>query len=232
MELRERGVLVMLLIIGLYSCGQRVQPKLEKVTCDDAKVIDMTDTIQLAKDDIKTIPFSQESYIHTEIDYTDSVGRGIIIQNSYPRGGGSIPNPSELNYGHAVFWTRIVNQLDEPLDLNISFPADSFTIAKLPHAHFKLLIPPDRMTLDKVTEFSFGLKNIQDFIDGNFYQPSQLQKTIYPKEDCIFYVILLSHLATTDGGVSRTGLFLKDKDLFYKLNFGPEGEKLLPCGTL
>lgn len=217
-------IILILTTLGLYSCGQ------SNNTSSDVK--ELVNTIVLDENLIKTEEFSPESYIHTEADYRDSTGKGIIIQNSYPRGGGLIHIANELQYGHAVFWSRVINKTDEPLELTLNFPADSFSIIPSPTIHFKLLVPPDTMTLDKVSTFSFGLDGVQSFVKSNFYQPSQLKRTIPPNEDAMFYVILLSHLSTADTGIGRTGLFLKEQNLYYKLSVNPTISKLLPCGQL
>lgn len=227
--MKKHFILLLLTITtGLYSCGQSSrQPNSDEVTSPVE-----TDTFTINETSIKTESFSADRYIHTEANYTDSTGRGIIIQNSYPRGGGSLSTPSGKSYGHAVFWSRVINKTDTPLALNIHFPADSFLILPSPTVHFKLLVPPDTMTLDKVSTFSFGLETVQTFVDRNFYQTSELQRMIPPNEDALFYVILLSHLSTNDKGIGRTGLFLEGQDLFYKLSVNTTVSKLLPCGRI
>ena len=215
--------------IGLCSCGQSNKSKLNPVTPDKKT----TDTVIIDENKTITKTFSFESYVHTETDYTDATRKGTIIQNSYPRGGGRIYTSNEsLQYGHAVFWTRIVNKTENPIELNIHFPADSFVMYPSPHTHFKLLVPQDYMTFDKVSTFSFGFEGVGAFVENNFYQPSQLQRTIPPNKATMFYVVLLSHIAGTDEGIGRTGLFLKEEALFYKLTVNPSISKLMPCGQI
>ena len=97
---------------------------------------------------------------------------------------------------------------------------------------FKLLVPPDTMTLDKVTEFSYGFEGVKDFIARNFYEASELQRTIPPNEESMFYVVLLSHLVSSnDEGIGRTGLFLEGQDLYYRLT-SALGVKLIHCGRI
>ena len=51
---------------------------------------------------------------------------GIIIQNSFPKGGpyaGSINK--NYNYSYLVFFTRLINETGTPLDLTVNFSADS-----------------------------------------------------------------------------------------------------------
>lgn len=220
-------ILLFILINILYSCGQSTKSSSGKATNELT-----TDSIKLDETVIKNEPFSMDRYVHTEADYTDTTGKGIIIQNSYPRGGGPLPTPSGASYGHAVFWSRVINKTDTPLSLQIHFPADSFLVLPSPTIHFKLLVPPDTMTLDKVSTFSFGLENIQSFVYRNFYQVSELQRSIPPNEDAMFYVILLSHLSNNEQGVGRTGLFLEGRELFYKLSVNADVFKVLPCGKV
>ncbi len=211
----------------ICSCGQS-----NHLTADKAEQpIETADSIVIDTSRIKRETFSHDSYIHTEADYTDSTGKGIIIQNSYPRGGGLIYTKGIQQYGHAVFWTRVVNKTDKTLELNVHFPADSILVYPSPHAHFKLLVPPDTMTLDQVSVFGFGLENIKTFVESNFHQASQIRRTIPSNEESIFYVVLLSHLPTSDQGVSRTGLFLNEQNLFYRLS-SPLGVKFIPCGRI
>lgn len=214
--------------VVLCSCGQSGNVKPNKVPNE----VETTNSIRIDTSKIKADTFSRDSYIHTEADYRDSTGKGIIIQNSFPRGGGTIYTAAGIRrYGHAVFWTRVVNNTEKTVELNLHFPADSILVYPSPHAHFKLLVPQDTMTLDKVSVFSFGLEDVKTFVESNFYQPSHLQRTIPPNGESIFYVVLLSHLPTSDQGISRTGLFLKEQDLFYRLT-SPMGVKLVPCGQI
>lgn len=235
--------ILILTSLGFYSCGQNdhtSKNKLaDKVKTADAITIDkmaddelIVDTIKIDTSKIKTREFSSNTYFHTEADYKDSTGNGIIIQNGFPRGGGTLIISNEVPYGHAVFWSRVVNKTDTLSEITVNFPADSIVIFPSTNAHFKLLVPPDTMTLDKVSKFSYGLENIKTFVEGNFHQPSQIQRVIKPNEDFIFYVVLLSHLSSSDKGISRAGLFLKGQDLFYRLTVDSMTSKLIPCGQI
>lgn len=224
-----KNILTILLFITtiICSCGQSNKP----LPSDGGNTVKITDLLKIDESKITTTNFSLDTYIHTEGEYTDVAGKGIMIQNGFPRGGGLIHTSEEMEYGHAVFWSRVVNKTEKPIELNIYFPADSIIIYPSPHVHFKLLVPPDTMTLDQVSVYSYGLKDIPTFVESNFHQPSQLQRTVLPNEASIFYVILLSHLSTSDKGISRTGLFLKDQDFYYRLT-SPLGVKTIPCGRI
>lgn len=225
--MKKSILLLILTTMSLYACGQN-----DKTTTDTKVNAAKTAAKKTKyKSNIKTHGFTRASYMHTEATYTDSTGNGIIIQNSYPRGGPiSTPNG---RYGHAVFWSRIINKTDITLELDLNFPADSIVIEPATNTHFKLLVPPDIMTPDKLSTFGFGLKYIETFVAKNFYKPSQFQRTIKPNEDAMFYVILLSHLAPTDKGVTRTGLFLEGQDLFYELeDLDSQSDKFVPSGSI
>lgn len=227
-KMKIKLIILLLLTLVFSSCGQHTKATANKELGD----VLTQDKISIDESRITTIDFDRDSYIHTEADYTDANGKGILIQNSYPRGGGTIINPSEMEYGHAVFWTRVVNKTDTTLKLSINLPSDSIKFSPSSKAHFKLLVPQDTMTLDKTTTFSFGLDNVGDLVVSNFYQPSQLIRRIGPNEESIFYIILLSHVPPTERGISRTGLFLSGQDLFYRLSRDSTNSKLIPCGRI
>lgn len=227
--MRKSVVFLILATLAFYSCGQNRKAASEKVI-PTVKTVASTPT---NKGGIKTAGFAKGSHIYTEADYTDATGKGIIIQNSLPRGGAFTISANEKTYGYAVFWSRIVNKEDTTVELTLNFPSDSIIFVPASKVHFKLLAPPDTMTAEKVSAFNFGLEGIQTFVDKNFNQPSQIHRTIQPNEDCIFYIILLSHLSPTDKGVTRTGLFLDGHDLFYTLNdMDSLNDKSIPCGRI
>jgi hypothetical protein len=88
-----------------------------------------------------------ERFIYTDTTYASSSGKGITIQNSLPKGGSIEPNgtqyldPTGKSYAFAVFWTRIINETNTALELNINFPADSFANFTPPDSYLKLLLP-------------------------------------------------------------------------------------------
>ena len=220
-------IVLILTTLGFYCYGQNDQSTKIKVT-DDVKSVD-TITLDESRINSKTHEFN---YIDTEANYTDSVGKGIIIQNGFPRGGGRLYSSNDISYGHAVFWSRVVNMKDTPLKITINFSADPTIIFPSSNGHIKLLVPQDTMTIDKVSKYGYGLKNLRTFVESNFHQSSQIQRTINPKEDCIFYVVLLSHFSSSDEVIGRTGLFLKGQDLFYRLTIDSSTSKLIPCGRI
>ena len=130
--------------------------------------------------------------IHTKYEYTDYIGKRLIIQNSFPRGGSLYTDPNGEEYGYAVFWTRIINETDNPLELKIDFPVDSYEVPSSPGKYFKILVPPDTMTIDKEPLYDYGLTGLKSFLDNSIHKPSSLKRTINPKESSGFYVVKLS----------------------------------------
>ncbi len=181
-------------------------------------------------------PGSNETY-HTKYEYTDSTGARLIIQNGFPRGGTKYTDPNGEVYGYVVFWTRIINETDNPIELKIDFPLDSYEVPSLPGKYFKILVPPDAMTRDKENLFNYGLTNLESFLDYSIHKPSSLKRTINPKESGGFYVVILCLI---DGahGTMRTGLSLKGQDLFYRIKVdgsnskSKSSDKEIHCGSI
>ncbi|MEO6550108.1 MAG: hypothetical protein ABIN94_19045 [Ferruginibacter sp.] len=165
--------------------------------------------------DTVTSPGTNQKY-HTKYEYTDSIGKRLIIQNSFPKGGTKYTDANGEVYNYAVFWTRIINETDNPLELKIEFPVNSYEIPSLPGKYFKLLVPSDTMTLDKEPLFDYGLTDLASFLDNGIHKPSSLKRTIRPKEFSGFYVVMLS-LIEGAHGTMRTGLSLKGQNLFYRI---------------
>ena len=187
--------------------------------------------------DIVTSPGSNEKYIHTKYEYTDSFGKRLIIQNSLPKGGMKYSDHSGEAYNYVVFWTRIINETDNPLELKIDFPVDSYEVPSLPGKYFKILVPPDTMTLDKESLFNHGLTDLESFLDKNIHKSSSLNRTINPKESSGFYVVMLC-LIEGAHGTMRTGLSLKGQDLFYRIKIDgsksntKSSDKEIHCGSI
>jgi hypothetical protein len=115
--------------------------------------------------DIVTSPGSNEKY-HTKYEYTDSIGASLIIQNSFPKSGINYTDPNGKKYIYAVFWTEIINETVNPLEVTIDFPLDSFEIPSSSGNYMKLLLPSDTMTIDKEPLYDYGL-TIKSFLDNN-----------------------------------------------------------------
>jgi hypothetical protein len=184
-----------------------------------------------------TSPGSNDPDIHTKYEYTDSIGKRLIIQNGFPRGGMKYTDPNGETYVYAVFWTRIINETDNPLELKFDFPVNSYEVPSLPGKYYKILVPPDTMTLDKFPLFNYGLTDLESFLDNSIHKPSLLKRTIHPKESSGFYVVILC-LVEGAHGTMRTGLSLKGQNLFYRIkNDGSKSntkssDKEIHCGSI
>jgi hypothetical protein len=168
------------------------------------------------------------NWVDTEVKYTDSAGKVVMVYNSLPKGGGGYTDSTGEKYSYVIFWTHVFNESTTPLELAIKFPADPFTIFSSPDSHIRIFLPPDTMTLEKVPLGDYGLTNLQSFLDAGFKTPSMLQRTINPKEDYYFYIPVLIHQAR---GTARAALVLKGQDLFFKIKIAPDSA-LIPCGHL
>jgi hypothetical protein len=196
---------------GLYSCGQSSKSTPETV-------------------DIETVN-SVRKY-----EYADSMGKRLIIHNSFPKSGGSYTDPKGKKYVYAVFWTRITNETINPIELTIDFPLDSFEITSSSDNYMKLLLPSDTMTIDKEPLYDYGLP-IKSFLDTGINKSYSLKRTINPKESTAFYVVMLSNKGVD--GTLRTGLSLKGQNLFYKISAYKSisghplmDEKEINCGSI
>ncbi len=210
------------------SCGQN-QTNLSK------------DNIKSETKDKVTSPGSNERNIYTKYEYTDSIGKRLMIQNGFPRGD-RYTDPNGKEYFKVIFWTRIINETDNPLELKINFPVDSYEVPSLPGKYFKILVLPDTMTVDKEPLYNYGLTDLKPFLDNSIHKPSSLKRTINPKESSGFYVVIFSLI--NDGkpnatGIMRTGLSQKGGSLFYRISRFTStparsliDEKEIPCGSI
>jgi hypothetical protein len=158
--------------------------------------------------------------------YRTTESNGVLIQNSFPKGG-PYRDPPEEQFGYRVFWTRIVNENDTPIELLVRFSADSIAT---PELYLKLFLPPDSMSLDKVMLYSYGVA-AESFLKTGLHKSTQRQKTIEPKGEYLFYIIAL---ATRMYGPARAELVLNDGKLFYSIKgISPDLDAvLIPCGHI
>jgi hypothetical protein len=162
--------------------------------------------------------------------YSETTSNGIVIQNSFPKGG---PYPGRtkknFNYSYLVFFTRVVNETVTPLELDISFSADSIAIPNSPDTYVKLFLPQDTMTFDKQGLYSYGVTELE-----SFDKSTRFQRTIKPKDDCLFYVVAIFYQTTPAArdqqrGGNRAELVLRGQDLFYRM---PPQLDSLRCGRI
>lgn len=174
--------------------------------------------------------------INTEIKYTDANANSVIIQNSGPRGGWGFTDDTGIRFGYRIFWTRIINEANTPLELTINFPADSFALPE-PDAYMKVFLHPNGVTQgpkatfdgDKVLEYSKKLFEDSTSLKSLCHTATTLNKIINANESCLFYTVVLRHHRRDING-PRAGYALKEKGLYYKITeFGAE---LIPCGQI
>ncbi|HEY9487692.1 MAG TPA: hypothetical protein VIQ51_05140 [Chryseosolibacter sp.] len=175
----------------------------------------------------KPLTYYPGTYVDTESKYTDSTGKSVIIQNSLPKGGVRYTDPTGKTFAYLIFWTRVINETDTPLELTINFPADSFPTFPSLESYLKLFLPPDTMTLNKESLYNYGVTDLEFFLDTGFNKPTLMQRTINAKEEGLFYVVALLYQVQ---GTARAGLVLKGQDLFYRINLLDSA--FIPCGQI
>ena len=228
--MRKSLIILILVIIWLCSCGQRSESKTGKVSIDS----EIVDSTKIDKSQLSLIP-DLNKYIYTDTTYISSTGKEITIQNSFPKGGSIEQDGTQYfdssgkRNAFAVFWTRIINESNTPLEININFPADSFAIFTPPDSYLKLFLPMDTMAFDKLSSYNYGLTGLKSYLDTNFNNASMLQKTINPNEEYIFHIVTLTYQAS---GTPRAALILKEQDLFYRMSVAPNGYGIIPCGKI
>lgn len=184
----------------------------------------------LPKDTIKSQTKITARVLSNVTSFTIDTIKGVVIQNSLPKGG-PYTHPTGERFGRGIFWTRVINETDTPLELTINFPADSFPYPAS-NGYYRLFLPPDTMTLAKESLFDYGATGLLSFFDAGLHKSTRLQKTINPKEEHLFYIALLMGGAPNNGP-ARTELVLKDNVLFYKVSIGGLIESaLIPCGHI
>ena len=177
--------------------------------------------------------FSYTMLIAQSIDsqwYSETDNDGIIIQNSFPKGGPYTgPTSKHHNHSYLVFYTRIYNSRKNTVDFKIDFSADSIAIPDSPDTFVKLFLPQDTMTLDKVPLFSYGITSLES-LDHS----TRIHRKLEPQEECLFYVVAV-FFQTKPGafnqerGGNRAELILQGGNLYY--NMLPQID-LLSCGEL
>lgn len=182
-------------------------------------------------------PIEKDNF-HTNYEYTDAAGNSLIIQNSFPRGD-TYTDPDGREYTRAVFWTRIINETDNALEMTINFSGDSYelpgSVGSSVSRYFKIILPSDTMARNKEHLYNYGLTDLDSFLVNNINKPSSLKRTINPKGSSGIYVVRLLLKPRSDrpgvkddgNGTTRAGFSLKGQDLFYALN-----GKEIHCGRI
>ena len=205
-------------------------------SCGQNQTNSPKDNIKSETKDKVTSPGSNDPSIPIRYEYADSMGKRLIIQNSFSRGI-KYTDPNGKKENKVLFWTRITNETENPLELNIDFPVE-YEVPSLPGRYFKILLPSDTMTLDREPLPDYGITDLKSFLDNSIHKPSSLKRTINPKESGGFYVAILFDSGVI--GPFRTGLSIKGQNLFYKVTriAGKQGvvsivdEKEINCGSI
>ncbi|MBK9221807.1 MAG: hypothetical protein IPO16_06745 [Saprospiraceae bacterium] len=216
--MKKSIIILAMATTGFFSCGQSSKSTSDTV---NTGTLNSTENIQSQK----SLANYNEKYIDTKYEYTDSIGMNLIIQNSLPRGGLKYTDPNGKEYVYAIFWTRIINETVNPFEFTINFLKDSYELPSSPGRYFRILLPTDTMTLDKEPLFNYGLTDLESFLDNGIHKSSSLKRIINPNKSSNFYVVTLFNLGVD--GTLRTGLNLKEQNLFYRIN-----DKEIHCGKI
>ena len=214
--MKKNTLLLIWLIFCLFSCNQNSKSTLEKNNQSEKK---------------------SDKNVYTKYKYTNSEGGSITIENSLPKGGMKYTDVKGEIYNYVVFWTRIMNQTDNTLKLNINFPLNSYKVPSLPGKYYEILIPSDTMTIEKSSLYLYGLTNFETFLNNNIHKESNLKRTINSKESTGFYVVMLC-LSEGAHGTMRTELNLEEENLFYKVKVdgsntnNKSSDKQIRCGNI
>lgn len=218
------------IVLGLCSCGGSSKTGPKKVPLD----IEGLATIE--KDESQSgLKGITDKNVYTEYTVSGPAGEDIVIQNSFPKGGGNIDgergytDSKGRNHAYAVFWTRVVNKTSRSLKISIDFPVDSLAIFSSPESYMKLFLPSDKMSLEKLSLYNYGIVGLKHFLDNNFNSPATLQRMMPPNNEFVFYTVMLSYQAR---GTPRAEFVMKEDELFYKASIAPLGSTLIPCGQI
>ncbi|GAA4319200.1 hypothetical protein GCM10023184_03830 [Flaviaesturariibacter amylovorans] len=157
-----------------------------------------------------------EQYVDTEYVYTDSSGKRLVIQNSLPKGGLTHTDPMGKAHVYAVFWTRVLNETDQPCTLTIEFPAKASALPSSPGVYYRVVLPSVAMNPENASLYNYGLANLKLILDSGVLQPASLMRTRDPGASGAFYVVVLANKGVT--GTSRTGFRVNGQQLVYRIN--------------
>jgi hypothetical protein len=150
-------------VISLSAAEPRTVPGLGLTAKETSKTTAGPENIKSETKEVIIPPGNDnESGINTKYHYTESNGARLIIQNGFPRGAPRYKDPDGKEYVYAVFWTRIINETFDPLEVTIDFPLDSFEIPFSPGNYMKLLLSSDPFNDDGTLEL--WTKSIESFL--------------------------------------------------------------------
>ena len=199
-----------MITIGLFSCGQKNESR-NKITAD----IETLDSIKTSENQ-KPQADNSKRFIDIEYRYIDAIGKSLIIQNSLPKGGLEYTDSNGKGYVYAIFWTRIINETDNPVELAIDVPATSIARLDSPNNYFKIFVPKKKINFDNLSMLNFGIGDLGAILDTKLQKGFSLQRTISPNKTSSFYVITLFNKGLE--GPVRAGLSVKESNIIYRLN--------------
>ena len=195
----------------LLSCGQDKKPASD-ISIGGREASKNTVDVK----NQRRVTISNDKYIDTRYEYSDSNGKNILVENSLPKGGQKYTGPDNREYVYAIFWTQITNKTDSPFEFILSFTADSFELPSSPDNYFKIFLPSKMMTIDKKPLIDYGLTDLGLNLGSRLQESSSLQRTINPTETSLFYFVILFKQGVE--GPLRAGLSLEDNKLYYRVN--------------
>ena len=206
-----RNCILILILTGLISCGKdrRSTPNAVKT-----KIVEPLENIIISKPLNSKQDYKE--FIDTKFEYTDSKDKSLTIQNSLPRGGLNFTDKFGKDYVYFIFWSKITNETDSSFKLNLEFSADLYELSSSSNNNFRIVFPTEKMEIDKVSLFDYGLSNLKSTLDNKLENSNTLKTTINSNETSAFYVIILFEKSVD--GLVRTGLSLKDNKVYYKVN--------------
>ncbi len=197
--------------MGLGSCGKDQKSTSDKV---DIKTIRSTESIVISTQQNSNKDY--EKFIDTKFEYVDSIGRSLIIENSLPRGGLNYTDKYEKDYIYFIFWSKITNETNNCFEFKLEFSKDNYELPSSSDNKFKIMFAREKMEIDKLQLFDYGLSNLKMTLDNELQNSYKLQGTINSNETNSFYVIILFEKSLEE--IVRTGLRLKDNNLYYRVN--------------
>lgn len=210
----KSNFLLILLTTAFTSCGQTGKPKADTV------IVEAVNSVR-------------------RYTYADAMGKRVIFTNSLPRGTAYTAADGQ-HYFRWIFWSGIINETGKPLEIDMNFPAAYYEVPGANGHRYKILVPPDTMTVDKAQLFNYGMTGLTAFVDTAINKPSTLKRTIQPNQSTGFYIVLLS--LSTDvatGFTMRTGLRVKGQNLVYNISRYADkkdhpllSEEEISCGSI
>jgi hypothetical protein len=191
--MKSNLLLLIMLTTAFVSCGQPGKPN------SDTVIVETVNSVR-------------------RYTYADAMGKQVIFTNSLPRGT-TYNAPDGKHYFRWIFWSGITNETDKPLEIDMNFPAAFYEVPGATGNRYKILVPPDTMSVDKEQLYNYGMTGLTAFLDTAINKPSTLMRTILPNQSTGFYIVLLS--LSTDvatGFTMRTGLRVKGQNLVYTIS--------------